>query len=158
MTGANLTMSDFLRNSGEVLDRLEREDLVLRRRDGGDVYLSRADRQQAEHEAASSAGRLLARLLEDPALRNRVLTDLSETTPWTRFLPEADQARFADELVQTIAACAELESFAPVGRVVRQWKNTAEVWAQPQLLEALTAGLVSGAEVQRPEGVRPEEE
>lgn len=151
MVSPELTVSDFLRNSGEVLDRLDREDLVLRRRDGEDVFLARADRQRDEREAASSAGRLLARLLEDPVLRDRVLADLPDTSPWTRFLPESDVARFADELVQTIAACAELGSFAPVGTLVRQWKNTAEVWAQPRLLDALTAKPFAGEVVQRPD-------
>jgi hypothetical protein len=145
-----LTLTAFLRQSGPVLERVEHENVRLRRRDGDDLYLKRADREEAEHESIAAAGRLLASMVRDPAARDALLARTPDAMPWTRFLPDGDRALFVDELIQTIVAAADLGNFAAVGTVVRQWKNTAEVWAQPQLLGTLSADVEPGEEVQRP--------
>lgn len=145
-----LTLTSFLRQSGPVLERVEHENVRLRRRDGADLYLKRADREEAEHESIAAAGRLLAELVRDRAARDALVAGTPDAMPWTRFLPDGDRAAFVDELIENIVACADLGNFAPVGTLVRQWKNTAEVWAQPQLLGALRASLEPGDEVERP--------
>ncbi|MGH7734722.1 MAG: hypothetical protein ACREOE_13770, partial [Gemmatimonadales bacterium] len=61
--------------------------------------------------------------------------------PWMRFLP-ADEARaFIAEFIATARASAELGNMAPVATVIAAWKATAEVYADPDLLRALTTPL-----------------
>jgi len=45
--------------------------------------------------------------------------------------------RFAPELVDVMDASSELGVAAPVLTLIAQWRNTAEVWADPELLGIL---------------------
>ncbi|MEV6822957.1 hypothetical protein AB0M72_29845 [Nocardiopsis dassonvillei] len=53
-------------------------------------------------------------------------------------MPEADVQTFLAEFADVLHAIEELETNAPVLTLVTQWKHTAEVYADPETLEALT--------------------
>ncbi len=145
-----MTFSHFLRQSGEVLEQIEDHDVLLERRDGENIVLKRADRVQAEHDSLVAAGRMMAWMFRRQQLRGEVLEQIKIVAPWASFLPKPAIEDFVREFTETIAACAELDDFAPVGVVLKQWKNTAEVYANPALLMRLRAPLEPGEAVTRP--------
>jgi len=152
MAATTMTLSTFLRNSGDALAVLDDHDVLLERRDGEDIYLKRADRERAEHDMLVTAGRMMESILR----RNQTRAELSElmasVAPWSGFLPERSRAEFVDQFVRTIAACADLDDFAPAAALLRQWKNTADVYANPALLKRLQAEIEPGEAVARPAG------
>ena len=127
--------SDLLRRPKDVASDVEEGDVVLRRRDEPDLWLSRADRE-AERSAAFTA---VARALRNVATHSPVaLADaLVDAFPWVEFLPPADRRSFAEEFSRTVTAAAELSNSAPLTQLVREWRATAEVYADPKLARRL---------------------
>lgn len=127
--------SDFLRKSGDVLREVEDHDVLLRRRDGADLMLVRADREEIVRDAVGvSSGfmRWFARAHAD-----ELAAGLSEVLPWLRFLPEGDRELFGRQFIETLEACASLDSYDELGNLLAQWRNTAYVWSRPDLRQAL---------------------
>jgi hypothetical protein len=56
-----------------------------------------------------------------------------EGLPWTAYLPVPDRALFIRDLTQTLAASADLENFSLLVRLLREWRATAEIHADPEL-------------------------
>lgn len=151
MPVAEMNISQFLRKVRPALEEVELHDLRLNRRDGADLYLKRADREEAEHEMLVASGQLLGLLLMMTPDSTTVLSDaIARAVPWSRFLPDHDREEFAKQFIDTIEAAASLENYAAVGILLKQWKNTAEVWADPALRAALDADIEEGAIVERP--------
>ena len=65
---------------------------------------------------------------------------LRDALPWVIFLPEVDVDTFVTELVTVTRGAAELGNLAPVAVLLTQWRHSAEVYADPALLEILTTG------------------
>ena len=57
---------------------------------------------------------------------------------WAQFLPSDARNLFAEELTDTLLAAATIDVYAPVAQLVRDWKATAEIHADPELLRRLT--------------------
>lgn len=58
---------------------------------------------------------------------------------WVTFLPEADVDVFVTELVTVAQEAVELGNLAPLAVLLTQWRHSAEVYADPALLEILIA-------------------
>jgi hypothetical protein len=132
--------TDLLRSPAATTDRLRRDRAMrLRRRDDEDLVLMRADRATDEAEVVDFTARLLSELLRDgddgTAAIRRVLP---RVLPWTRFLPEGSADLITAELVEVAQASQALNTVIPVAQVLVEWRHTAEVYADPQLLEELT--------------------
>lgn len=127
------TFTFMLRNSGAVLAELEHSDVVLRRRDGEDLFLGLRSREESVRDALGALARLLSAASVDPETRQRLVVALGASLPWTTFLPEDERAAFLDALVSTAAACAEVDNFEPLARLVDGWRATAEIHANPEL-------------------------
>jgi hypothetical protein len=54
------------------------------------------------------------------------------------FLPGEDQEQFVTELVDTLRAAEDIDNLAPVAQLMREWRTSAEIYADPELLAALT--------------------
>lgn len=63
---------------------------------------------------------------------------LRDALPWVIFLPEVDVDTFVTELVTVTRGAVELGNLAPVAVLLTQWRHSAEVYADPVLLEILT--------------------
>ncbi len=61
--------------------------------------------------------------------------------PWATFLPKRDRAIFVDELTTTLMAVAGMDNYAPVGQLLREWKATAEIHADPKLARRLRRSI-----------------
>lgn len=138
MTKATMTFSKFLRESGPAVAQMETHNLLLERRDGADLYLKLAEREEAEHEILVMSLRLMASLMEDEKTRSLLMRQIPESLPWAKFLPEESRQLMLSEILDLVEPCVAVGDFTPLAVTLRQWKNTAEVYANPALLERLT--------------------
>lgn len=151
MGARELTWSTFLREPTSVEPLLKTGDVLLRRREGETLRLSRESSDSAQRDALMTAVRLLT--LGAASARGQFRLDeakVAQRLPWTRFLSDSDRAAFVDEFLRTLEACADLGEFAALGRLVEDWKATASLHA-----EGLGAGLKKpirevGGKVSRP--------
>jgi hypothetical protein len=131
--------SDLLRHPKEVTEDLEDSDILLRRRDEPDVRLTLADREAGR----ASAFVALSRTLRNLAVYNpeALAGALAEAFPWLEFLPPGDRQLFVDEFSRVIAASAELDNYAALSQLLGEWRDTAEVHADPRLSRRLKRPL-----------------
>ncbi len=139
MSLAEHTFTHMLRNSGDVLAEVEHRDVVLRRRDGEDLFLGLRAREESVRDALGVLARLLLAASIDPETRGRVVGALSASLPWAKFLPDDERDEFFDALVSTAAACVDLDTFDPLAHLIEGWRATAEIHANPELAELLRA-------------------
>lgn len=137
MTLAEHTFTFMLRNSGDVLAEVEHRDVVLRRRDGEDLFLGLRSREESVRDALGVLSRLLLAASVDPETRKCVARALSASLPWTTFLPGEEQTEFLQALTSTAAACVEVDSFEPLARLIEGWRASAEIHANPDLARLL---------------------
>ena len=70
---------------------------------------------------------------------------------WVKFLPVDARDAFAQELTETLLAAATVDVYAPIAQLVREWKATAAVHADPELRRQLSGPLqATGDAVPRP--------
>jgi hypothetical protein len=124
-----------------LLEENPRRRLRLDRRDGEDLILESAARAEAEDKALIVASRLFFWLVNEDTGRKAMLRALPHAFPWVRFLPERDTRTFGDELIETLHACADLGNVAALMALIGRWKNTAEIYSDPELLKAATTPL-----------------
>lgn len=142
--------SDLLRRPKEVTDDVEDGDVLLRRRDEPDLRLTRADREAQRADTFMAIGRALRNL----ATNNPAALDdaLGEAFPWMEFLPVGDRRLFLDEFSRVITAAAVVDSYESLSQVVREWRSTAEIHADPKLARRLRRDLdAAGDPVVRPQ-------
>ena len=133
-----MPFSELLRQPAETAARVLRTRAVrLRRRDAADLVLMSADRADAEGQVVDITARLLATLIhQSPDL---VREALPTVLPWMRFLPAQDAAQLADEFVSTAEAAAALGNTAAIHQLLAEWRHSAEIYADPELHEALVS-------------------
>lgn len=131
--------SDLLRHPKDVTSDVEDSDVLLRRRDEPDLRLTRADRDADRADAFAA----LARTLRNLAAHNaKALQEaLGDAFPWLEFLPAADRRLFVDELTRVLIGAAALDNYAPLSQLVREWRATAEIHADPKLARRLRRPL-----------------
>ncbi|HEX2785753.1 MAG TPA: DUF6247 family protein [Ilumatobacteraceae bacterium] len=142
--------SDFLRQPNEVVAELEEHDVVLRRRNAPPLRLSDASRDDERAQAFDAVTRLLRNLLVHSPVG---LADaVGDVFPWATLLPKRDRIAFVDELSRTLMAASALDNYAPVAQLLREWRATAEIHADPRLARRLRAAIVAdGGLVRVPE-------
>lgn len=133
------TFSEFLRQPNDVVAELADHDVLLRRRNAPPLRLSEADRDDERSEAFEALARLLRNMMvHNPSGLEQTVADVF---PWATFLPERDRAAFVDELTTTLMAVAGLDNYSPVGQLLREWKTTAEIHADPKLARRLRRSI-----------------
>ena len=131
--------SEFLRQPNDVVAELADHDVLLRRRNAPSLRLSEADRDDERSEAFEALARLLRNMVaHSPSGLEQTVADVF---PWATFLPKRDRNAFIDELTTTLMAAAGLENYGPVGQLLRQWKATAEIHADPKLARRLRRSI-----------------
>lgn len=86
---------------------------------------------------ARTTARLLQQLLSS-SNEVQAAEALVNVYPWLEFLPADGQTKFVREYARTLNACAEIDVWAPLARVIREWKATAAIHADPTLHAILT--------------------
>lgn len=127
--------SEFLRQPKEVVAELAEHDVLLRRRNAPALRLSQADRDDDRSEAFEALARLLRNLaVHSPASLDEAVDDVFA---WLTFLSKGDRKLFVDELTRTLVGSAAVENYSPVAQLLREWKATAEIHADPKLARRL---------------------
>lgn len=137
MIAAEHSLSYMLRNSGAVLEELEGRDVILLRRDGEDLYLALRSRQTGVRELLGVMARMVRAALHDESAHAAIAAWLADEMPWTSFLPPEDREAFLADFANTATACAELDVYEPLLQSLDGWKATAEVYADPRLLDVM---------------------
>lgn len=143
-TTAEIPFSQLVQQPRETVAQLEespRRQLRLERRDGRDLILESAERAEAKDEALSMTSRLFFSLVKNDDGARALLLALPDVFPWVRYLPKHDVRGFLVELVETVRACADMDNLAALTPVVTAWRDTAEIYSDPELLKAATAPL-----------------
>jgi len=135
MAAYERNFSDLLRKSGEVLDEVDRHDVLLHRRDGHDLLLVRADREETVRDAVGAASSVLAHLARTHL--HEMAEGLPDALPWLRMLPTSDLKQFTKEFIEVTEACGSLGSFDRLGLLLSEWRDTAYAWSRPEVLGAL---------------------
>jgi hypothetical protein len=134
----DLPFSEFLHRPAAAADRLGTvRALRLRRRDADDLALMRVEQLDSDGVVVDLTARLLAGLVRTQPL-GAVRAALTEALPWATFLPESDLDELLTELVRVAQGAASLANLTPVAVLLTQWRHTAEVYADPVLLDILT--------------------
>ncbi|MDP9404036.1 MAG: DUF6247 family protein [Actinomycetota bacterium] len=142
------SFSDLLRHPKDVAADVEDGDVVLRRRDEPDLWLSSVEREAGRAEAFAAVARALRNLaVHSPAALGDAL---GEAFPWMEFLPAADRRLFVEEFSRVVTAAAELDNVAPLSQLLREWRATAEVHADPKLGRRLRRSLEATGEAVTP--------
>jgi hypothetical protein len=136
-----VNFSDLIQKPKDTVAKLSEprgRRLLVRRRDDEDLVLTTASRAEQDLEFASATTRMFVALMShDDGVRTLVTEVMPEAFPWVRFLPTEDVRAFVVELVETMKAAEGLDNPAPVIQVITEWRHTAEVHADPELLAIL---------------------
>ena len=138
MTTVEFTLSYLLRNSGEVLAAVEHSDVRLQRRDGADLLVGTVAREDAVRDGLDMASRVLAVMLADPELADRVVGAIEDALPWVGWLDEPDRRSFADDFVRTASACHDTGNYGPLAKLLNRWKASAQIAHSPELSALLS--------------------
>jgi len=141
MTGAyeDVPFSELLHHPAATAQRLEAvRALRLRRRDAADLALMRIEQLERDESVVEFTVRLLAGLVrsEHVEVIKRLLPD---ALPWVIFLPGTDFDGFVTELVAVAQGASEIGNLAPVAVLLTQWRHSAEVYADPDLLASVAS-------------------
>lgn len=135
MRAVERQFSEFLRDPNNVIAELDKSDVLLLRRGAPALRLSQASRDELRNTVHEAMARILRNLVVHS--ERAFLAAVTEGFPWVTLLPEADRKAFALELTQTLLASEDLQDFVPVVQVIREWRATAEVYADPDLARRL---------------------
>jgi len=133
---AEATLTDFLRDPNAIVERLQSTDIVLHRRNAEDLRLSLDARTEAIQTSVEVISRLLLTALADPGLRASFRASVN-AIPWLKFLPDRERDAFFDDFFRTAEGAADLGVMAPLGRLLREWRTTAQIYADPSLAREL---------------------
>jgi hypothetical protein len=128
------TLTNFLRNSGSVLSDVEQWDVIVKRRDGPDLYISLDTRESLVRDVLGLLARLLVVASSDPKTLKRLSDELPALLPWSSFLPADERRQLVADLVAKAAGCADLDMMEPLSRLLDGWRASAEIYANPDLL------------------------
>lgn len=127
------TFSTFLRSPNSVIERLdEGGDVLLTRRDGEPLRLSKARDAEQEATTLQALAQLIAASLDDEAC-DRLVGRLSEPFPWIALLPPERRREFVGDFLRTARACASVGRFDRLTIALNAWKATAEAYADPHM-------------------------
>ncbi|WP_156753347.1 hypothetical protein [Actinokineospora pegani] len=141
-TASEINFSDLSNKPADSVRKLQESPnqtlLVHRRGDEEDLVLTTVSRAEEVREVVSTTTTLFIALMQQHADVRELVTDvMPRAFPWVRFLPREDMQAFAVELVETLEAANSLGTPAPVTRLITEWQHTAEVHADPRLLDIL---------------------
>lgn len=132
--------SELQRDPKSVAAIAEQHEVRVKRRDGADLLLVRADQHQDRHNGAATAARAIRSVFRHVG-PDVVADALKDEFPWISVLPESDRAEFVQEFIQAINSSAELGQWSLLGTMAHEWANTAIVHANPEIYQTLSTPI-----------------
>lgn len=123
------TFSDLLRSPNDVIERLEDGDVVLTRRGGDPLRLSKERDARQGDEMVSAFAQMIAATILDESSADGIAAKLSVPFAWIEFLSEPERRLFVDEFLRTSRACASVGRFDRLAVVVGGWRETATAYS-----------------------------
>ena len=139
----DVTLSHFLRRSGEVLADVDDDDVVLRRRDGDDLVLTTSARSRARADVLGLLGLFTleaTRSTDDAGVLERAL---AAAAPWTAALTSQERSRVLRDVGRAASTAAELGTTEPLTRALDRWRRTARTRAAARPLPTYMTRPVS---------------
>jgi hypothetical protein len=154
-TASEINFSELSNKPADSVRKLQESPnqtlLVHRRGDEEDLVLTTASRANEVREVISTTTTLFIALMQHHSeVRDLVADVMPKAFPWVRFLPREDMQAFVVELVETLEAANSLGTPAPVTQLITAWRHTAEVHADPRLVEILSRDGGDFGEVSEP--------
>lgn len=116
--------SELSRNSREVFEAADQGPVLITRRDGDSLVLTKASQADSDRKGLELAAALVAASL---APDNRPFVErLRQPFPWLALLSSTDQEAFAIEVIDLARACAAVSRFDRLLLTLRSWEATAE--------------------------------
>ncbi len=119
--------SELSRSPASVFAAADAGPVMITRRDGEALVLTRASAVEHQRLGLQLAAQLIAASLADST--NPFLDRLRVPFPWLEFLSSADRASFAAEVIDVARACAAVWQFDRLLEVLTAWRSTAEAVA-----------------------------
>jgi hypothetical protein len=152
---AEFNLSDLVRNPTPVIHAAETGDVIIHRRGKADLRLALASRAQTRSAVSEDLARLVATLAADRAGRAVLVRRMPGIYPWMRFLPRAALESCITDLLEVAEACASMGNFAAYDTELSAWRDTAEIYSDPELQRRLRGPVRIDSRlgpVVRPEG------
>jgi hypothetical protein len=147
MTISQHSLSDFLRKSGPILEEVEHGDVRIDRRDGEDLVLVTARREDSVRESLDMSVRTLAAVFRSDELRSEATSAFMEALPWIGWLGEVDRVEFIDSFLKTSQGCRSTGSYEPLSKLLFRWKASAQIVHDPDLAALLYADRGADEEI-----------
>lgn len=144
MTAPEINFSELVNKPRDAVRKVQRSpsrSVHVRRRgaDEEDLVLVTASRAAEATEALSVTTRLFVELMKHDDRMPTLVTEIVPAAfPWVRFLPAEGVRAFVIELVGVLEAGEALGNPAPIVQVITEWRHTAEIYADPELLSILS--------------------
>ncbi|WP_156994314.1 hypothetical protein [Pseudonocardia acaciae] len=136
MTTTEVQWSELQRDPKGVAALADKGAVRVRRRDGDALLLIKEEQARQSTQGALIAARTLriwARLQPD-----QVREVLREEFAWLDLLPVDGQAEFVTDFVRKVETASELNRWSVLEQMMYEWRSTAEIYADPELFQALT--------------------
>jgi len=127
-----MTLSAFVQAPTKGIDALEDGDVVLTRRAGASLRLSKAVDAEQELSVIQQLTQLIAASLDDDTAA-RIAEHLAEPLPWIAFLPEPSRVKFVGEYLRLARASVAVGRFDRLSTTLASWEATAQAYADPNL-------------------------
>lgn len=131
-----VTLTDFLRRSGDVLRDVADRDVVLQRRDADDLVLTTHPRAQALKGAIELLAGLVRHASADEAGRAVIARALAASAPWTIVLSDAEQVHLARDIAEAAITSSELDAAEPLVEALERWRRVARSRARERPVSA----------------------
>lgn len=121
-----VTFSTLLRSPNEVIDRLDGGDVVLTRREGESLRLSKDSNRSEEYAMVAALSQILASIVTTEKSAPQIAHVLQRGPfPWLEFLTPGARSQFVGEFLRMAHACASIERFDQLAVLVGNWRETA---------------------------------
>lgn len=134
----DVNFDDFEKDPNGALRNID-EQTVRVVRDGGkgDLVVTTEDRLVRQIEALRSASRAIRHRIEGASAHDALASEF----PWASVLPEGDAEIFYAEILSAVDTENVERSIDTLQVLLDQWCATADAWADPDVIEALTTPI-----------------
>lgn len=139
--------SDLLRRPNDVVAALESGDVVLERRGQANLRLVVDAKADKTFDSVRVLAHVFRSALQDDVVGAVIVEALKEEFAWIDLLPKAGQVECARELLRAAQSGSEIGDLSPFAQCVVEWRNTATVYADPELLASATRPLTTNGEL-----------
>ena len=135
---ATFTLTQLTRTPGSVTASVLENDVRITNSRGEDLVLTTKTRYDVSHESLGVLAMIIKGFADIYSSPKQVRRALANAVPWVFSLPSADQKSATKELLKELLRAADSKDYTNFSLCLLEWRNTAEIYADPELLAELT--------------------